>query len=122
MTYLSYDVRGIQQFIYCIPKLKYMVGGSAIIDRFDTVFVKNKAEEAGAKRIFSGGGKGIVRFEDGSEGLIKRFENELVSEANNMGLDLRLGRSKDLAEAMEGADTLYPFVPESMEGKPCPVS
>lgn len=33
--YLYYDIRGIQSFIFRIPKLKYIIGGSALIDRFD---------------------------------------------------------------------------------------
>ena len=34
--YLCYDVKGIQSFIFKIPKLKYIIGGSALVDIFDT--------------------------------------------------------------------------------------
>ncbi|MEA2061393.1 MAG: hypothetical protein U9P10_12985 [Thermodesulfobacteriota bacterium] len=39
--YLCYDVKGIQSYIFKIPKLKYIIGGSALIDQFDKETVKN---------------------------------------------------------------------------------
>ena len=56
--YLCYDIRGIQSFIFRIPKLKYIIGGSAVIDRFDRETIKNLMLPQGCERLFTGGGKG----------------------------------------------------------------
>ncbi len=34
VVYVSYDIRGIQQNIFAVPRLKYIVGASALIAEF----------------------------------------------------------------------------------------
>ena len=54
--YLCYDIKGIQQFIFSVPKLKYVVGASLLIDEFDRkagegeVFLARKRFLPGAAR------------------------------------------------------------------------
>ena len=121
--YLCYDVRGIQQFIFSVPKLKYVVGASLLIHEFDESAGRkllkslNMPEEA---LIFCGGARGTFKCD--SQGAAEKLRDALVSEASNIGLDLRIGIDPDISEATRGADQLYPFVPESLEGEPCRAS
>jgi len=117
--YLCYDVKGIQSFIFKIPKLKYIIGGSALIDLFDKETVKN-LEFSGAKHIFSGGGKGTFRCE--SQADAEKLKQAIIKEAHAIGLDIRFGQDEDFSQAAQHADELYSFVPEMHGGYPCPES
>ena len=120
--YLSYDVRGIQQFIFSVPKLKYVVGASALIDEFDRVDVRSIVESMGdrAALVFTGGGRGTVRCQD--RATANELKQAIVARAHKLGLDLRIGTDEKIDDAMRGADELYPYVPESLEGEPCRAS
>lgn len=121
--YLCYDVKGIQQFIFSVPQLKYVVGGSLLIYEFDTVRVIQAARSAGltdGAKIFSGGGRGTFKCE--SRDQAEHLRSYLVTAAMEIGLDLRIGIDEDLSQAIHTADDLYPFIPESLEGEPCRVS
>lgn len=118
--YLCYDVKGIQQFIFSVPKLKYMVGGSATIHAFDYDVVPRLTESCNAHILFSGGGRGTIACGDDADAGALR--GGLVKAAHERGLDLRLGQSEDPIEAMHSADELYPFCPDDLEGQPCAVS
>ena len=121
--YLCYDVKGIQQFIFSVPQLKYVVGGSLLIYEFDTKRVVQAAQSAGltsVAKIFSGGGRGTFKCE--SRDQAEHLRSYLVTAAMEIGLDLRIGIDKDLSQAIHTADDLYPFIPESLEGEPCRVS
>jgi len=124
--YLCYDIRGIQSFIFRIPKLKYIVGGSALIDRFDreTVpsLVRTLASELAGQieYIYSAGGKGA--FFCNVDEDIDVLQTSLIKEAHTIGLDIRFGDNSSYSDAALKATRLYPFVPESLEGEPCPVS
>ncbi len=123
-TYLCYDLRAIQAFIFKIPELKHIIGGSAIVDQFD----RNEAGEcaktagAGVTHLFSGGGKGAFACDD--DAAVKRLEAELVKRAHEHGLDIRLGAHTDYSEAAHTATRLYPFVPggHELDGHPCATS
>ncbi|MDR2390489.1 MAG: hypothetical protein LBE84_02255 [Planctomycetota bacterium] len=120
MPYIAYDIRGIQQYIFSVPKLKFIVGGSVVLDRFDNEYVPQIAGNSGGQIRFSGGGKGIIEFcktEDGT-----RIKDGLLKTAKTLGVDLRLGVAGSLAEALEGAEELFPFVPDCLDGEPCGVS
>jgi CRISPR/Cas system-associated protein Cas10 (large subunit of type III CRISPR-Cas system) len=65
--FLCYDLKGIQSFIFQVPKLKYIVGGSALIDRFDRVEAREVEERLGVRRVFSGGGRGVFVVDDKSK-------------------------------------------------------
>lgn len=119
ICYLCYDVKGIQQFIFSIPKLKYIVGASLLIDEFDQE-TKKIAETMSVKWIFSGGGKGT--FFCKTRGAADEFRDKLVDQAHLAGLDLRIGIDPKLSEATRHADDLYPIVPDELDGEPCSVS
>ena len=115
-VYLCYDVKGIQQFIFSIPKLKYIVGASLLIDNFDRS-VKLRYPQ---NTVFTGGGRGILF--DGNNLKIDSIRQVLVESARQYGLDLRIGVSKDFSEVVHCADDLYPYVPDSLDGEPCRIS
>lgn len=119
--YLCYDVRGIQQFIFSVPKLKYVIGASQLIYQFDSEIAPRQGKDLGAARLFSGGGKGAFRC-DGGEERAKKLRDRLVAEAHKIGLDLRIGMHEKLSDAATKADELYPYCPESLEGEPCAAS
>ena len=119
MKYLCYDIRGIQNFIFRIPKLKYIVGGSALIDQFDRVTVPS-LKCAGCELLFAGGGKGTFTcIDDAASDSLKKT---VMEEAHKIGLDIRFGIDEDYLEASRNATAVYPFIPESLEGLPCPTS
>ncbi|MCP4118520.1 MAG: hypothetical protein GY737_24600 [Desulfobacteraceae bacterium] len=117
--YLSYDIRGIQQFIFSIPQLKYIIGGSLMIAGFDR---KWENPPDGVEKIFTGGGKGIFRIEN--DAVKQDFQEDLIRSAHSKGLDIRLGSATTFTDAMTAADDLHPFLPEAqdLEGYPCKVS
>jgi hypothetical protein len=117
--FLHYDVKGIQSFLFKIPKLKYIVGGSALIDRFDKETVKG-FDGPDTKLIFSGGGKGV--FLCGNDADAHYLKEKLIKEAYDVGLDIQFGQNEDFRQAARNADELYPFLPEIHEGEPCPAS
>lgn len=118
IKWLCYDIKGIQQFIFSVSKLKYIVGASLLIDEFDQL--AGTINMDGVKHVFSGGGKGT--FQCDTENTSTKLRSELVSRAHNVGLDLRIGISSSLSEAARHADDLYPFVPDSLDNEPCSVS
>lgn len=121
--FLCYDIKGIQQFIHSVPQLKYVVGGSLLIDGFDREMVDDAAQAAGLSntaKVFAGGGRGT--FKCGCRDDAYRLRSELVRRAHQLGLDLRIGIDESLSEASHHADDLHPFVPESLEGEPCRAS
>lgn len=120
MKYLCYDVRGIQSFIFRIPKLKYIVGGSALIDQFDRETVPSLNGEFGCTLLYAGGGKGtFVCADDVSAEQIKA---KIMDKAHEIGLDIRFGCDENYVEASRNATSVYPFIPENLNGKPCPTS
>ena len=117
--YLCYDIRGIQSFIFRIPKLKYIIGGSALIDRFDRETARNMPCD-GAEFLCSGGGKGTYRCRDAN--AADRLQRELTQRAHEIGVDIRFGRGEEFAEVSREALELYPFEPDQIDGPPCPES
>ena len=69
--YLCYDLKGIQQYIFQIPKLTCCIGGSRQIDDFDRN-VAGKCSVNGVRLIYSGGGKGA--FECDSENSLAQWK------------------------------------------------
>jgi len=116
--YLCYDLKGIQSYIFKIPKLKYIIGGSALVDQFDKDTVKNISLK-GAQFVFSGGGKGAF-FVD--KNAIQELKDILITEAHNVGLDICFGENESFSQASQQADELYSFVPKLNAGFPCSVS
>jgi len=116
--YLCYDVKGIQSFIFKIPKLKYIIGGSALIDQFDKETIPSLADSQ-CEYIFSGGGKGTFLC---VENDIAELKNKIIEKAHEIGLDIRFGEDKDFSQASQHADELYSYVPDFNDGYPCKVS
>jgi hypothetical protein len=119
-VYLCYDLRAIQSYIFRVPKLKYIVGGSALVDRFDRETVPALVKGAGASLVYAAGGKGAVRCASGAQA--SSAETSLRKEAGRLGLDIRFGRDADFSTAAHASDRLYPFVPELADGHPCELS
>ncbi|MEA2061638.1 MAG: hypothetical protein U9P10_14260 [Thermodesulfobacteriota bacterium] len=117
--YLCYDIKGIQTFIFKVPKLKYIVGGSALIDRFDKETMK-LMESSSAKLIFSGGGKGTFLCKTTADA--DNLKEDIIDEARAIGLDIRFGQHEIFSQAAQHADELYSFIPELHDGYPCPES
>jgi hypothetical protein len=118
--FICYDVRGIQDYIFAIPKLRYIVGGSALIDQLDRERMPEIGKQAGIEHIAGGGGRGTFHCEN--EAARQRLVDRLIAAAHDLGLDLRIGHGADLKSAVMKADDLYAFVHEDLAGEPCPVS
>ena len=119
-SYLCYDLRAIQSYIFRVPKLKYIVGGSALVDRFDRETVPGLIKSTGAALVYAAGGKGAVRCANSAQ--TSAVEIALRKEAARLGLDIRFGRDADVSAAAHASDRLYPFVPDLSEGHPCELS
>lgn len=120
MKYLCYDIRGIQSFIFRIPKLKFIIGGSALIDQFDRETIVSLNNEYGCVLLFAGGGKGTFACPDDTSA--ENLKSKVMACAHAIGLDIRFGCSENYVDASRNAKSVYPYVPESLEGKPCPTS
>ncbi len=123
MTFLCYDLKGIQSFIFAVPRLRYICGGSAIIDRFDREVAPAAAKESGgAELVFSGGGKGAYRCAEAV--AADRIQERLRNSAREDGLTICFGRHENYAEAARVATRTFPWLPvgAELEGQPCPSS
>lgn len=118
--YISYDIRGIQQSIFAVPRLRYIIGASSMIDEFDRDTLPRIAEKYKVEHIFSGGGRGLLAV--GQATQCDAVVQEIVKGVNELGLDVRIGRSEELLQAVAHADELHPFTPENLDGDPCAVS
>ena len=120
--FLCYDIRGIQSFIFCIPKLKYIIGGSALIDQFDRETAKKIAETVeGAEHLYSGGGKGAYYCKTNNDN--KSIQKQLLAKAGEIGVDICFSVNENLSEASNfKAQDLYAFEPDQLHGEPCPES
>ena len=118
--YISYDIRGIQQSIFAVPRLKYIVGASAMIAQLDRETSPAIARELGGNAIFCGGGRGLFSIEEPKADELK---SRLIRAVNGRGLDVRIGQSRDLLQAVKGADDLFTAIPDGdLEGEPCAAS
>lgn len=120
-TYLCYDIKGIQAFIFKVPKLRYVIGGSALIDRFDRETVPQLRVE-GADGLFAGGGRGAFACRD--EVAADRVQRALIEAAHQIGADIAIGRGVRYSDAAHSADSVFPCLPDDSEldGHPCAVS
>jgi hypothetical protein len=120
--FLCYDIKGIQRFIFSVPKLKCIVGASSLIADFDDCesWISSLEANSGVELIFSGGGRGLFKLKDSS--TLDRIQNALLRRAHASGLDIRFGHAPNLMDAVHGADELYPFYPTDLSGEPCTVS
>jgi hypothetical protein len=114
--YLCYDIRGIQSFVFQIPRLRYIVGGSALVDRFDRKTVPELASRHGWTLISAGGGKGAFACDLTQA---DRIQSTLIKEVHAFGADIRFGRDDDYSEAAHCADRLFPYLPRNLDGHPC---
>ena len=116
MVFLSYDIKGIQNIIFGIPRLKGIVGASGDVAELDRKFGALHSPAEGVRRIFAAGGRGVFQVNDEQlDGLIKL----IVSETNEKGFDVRIGVDEELDKATQNADRLYPYLPSDMRGFPC---
>lgn len=130
-TCVVYDIKGIQQVITSVPRLRYMVGASSLIAQFDLHIAPELAKRHGAKvdagsdpdatsgsglACTCGGGKGTIVVPD--EQRANELRLHLVQKAHRLGLDIRIGVGRDAEEAWSQQD-LLPFVPLIFTGVPC---
>ena len=115
--YLCYDIRGIQSFIFQIPRLKYIIGGSARVDRFDRRIVPRLAAESGWDLICAGGGKGAFRA--ASQEQCDSIQASIIAAVREFGADVRFGRHEVYSEAAHCTDRLFPYLPDNLKGHPC---
>jgi len=117
--YVCYDIRGIQRSIFAVPKLKYIVGGSSLIDKFDRETVPEIAKQLEGELVFAGGGRGTLLC--GSEQQARALSKRIVSGVHEIGLDVRVGHGTDPAQAATNFRT-YPQPIGDLTGEPCAVS
>ncbi|MFO7535398.1 MAG: hypothetical protein R6X19_06910 [Kiritimatiellia bacterium] len=119
--FLCYDLKGIQSFIFAVPRLRYICGGSALLDVFDRETVP-LLKCPGTVHIFSGGGKGAFTCE--STQALNILQQELVKAAHADGMSICFGVHEDYSEAAHLADRSFPYLPgpNELEGQPCPES
>ena len=109
--YVAYDIKGIQKYIFAVPRLKSIVGGSLLIARFDNTVVGEILKKLGLPAnnlIFTGGGRGLIEISDSSK--IEQLQDALVDAAHEFGLDIRVGSSEVRVPEPEDL-RLYPFIP-----------
>ncbi|MDR3196922.1 MAG: hypothetical protein LBU34_03545 [Planctomycetaceae bacterium] len=116
IQYLAYDIKGIQQFIFSVPKLKYIVGASLLIAEFDDWAADSHKKEV----LFTGGGRGIFHSENKNK--INKIKSALIAKSKEFGLDLRLGIAGSFSEVVHCANDFYAFVPDLLDGEPDAVS
>ena len=117
--YLAYDLKGIQSFLFSIPKLKYIIGGSTLIDRFDRKYI-NSIKDEGIELIYAAAGKGV--FSCDSQEIAQELKEKILNKALEYGFSIRFSINNDYLNAVNEADELYSYVPDSLEGHPCSVS
>lgn len=117
--YLCYDIKGIQQFIFSVPRLRYMIGGSGQISQFDQRWKELGVLPDSVNCVFTGGGRGVFKCQH--DDLVGPLRKQLIDAAHEVGLDIRIGIDQDFKLAMQRADELYPYLPSSrdMAGFPC---
>ena len=124
--YICYDIKGIQRFIFSVPKLKCVIGASGLIEDFDRTTAVQQGAACGADRVFSGGGRGA--FYCPSDQVAEDLARRLVEAAHQVGLDIRIGKDSGLSQAAHHADRLYPYCPslgdsqEPLTDEPCAMS
>jgi hypothetical protein len=114
-VFVAYKVRAIQKYITLAPGLKYVIGGSSLIDQFGEKAGRFQAESSAA-------GKG--HFEVPTEEDAKQVVDVLRAEARGFGMDLAIGVGAHLPVVLKNQNKLYPFLPskEDREGYPCRAS
>lgn len=117
--FVCYDIRGIQQYIFAVPRIKFIVGGSSLIDQFDRETDQNIAIPQNAKWLYSGGGRGAFFCDENKCGVLV---DAIVAKAHEIGLDVRIGMDKELAIAAEHATSLYCCPADNLDGEPCAAS
>jgi len=117
--YLAYDLKGIQSFLFSIPKLRYIIGGSTLIDRFDRKYINSICDE-GTELIYAAAGKGV--FSCASKDIAEKLKQKILCKALEYGFSIRFSINDNYLNAVNEADELYSYVPDSLEGHPCSVS
>ena len=112
--FLSYDVRGIQKFIFAVPNLRCIIGASSLIAEFDASVDTKFSDNV----IYAGGGSGMLNIDTAKLEEIKMY---LLDAARKIGADLRIGTGVTFSDAKTN-DELFPFVPASFSGEPCAMS
>ena len=111
--YLCYDLKGIQHYIFQVPKLKCCIGGSRQIDGFDKKTTDEVAKTSGVKKIYAGGGKGA--FECETDDAIDKVKQQLVGKAHALGLTIRFGIDDDYCKAAQEIKETYSYQPERLK-------
>lgn len=118
--YLCYDLKGIQQYIFQVPKLKCCIGGSRMVDDFDRITVVDmEKQHPDCRKIYSGGGKGAF---SGEKDKLDELKKDLVRCAMARGLTIRFGESEDYSTGATEITETFCYQPDSLDGQPCELS
>lgn len=118
--FVSYDIRAIQSFIFRVPKLKHISGGSAMVDEFDRDIAPGLGREHQCEVILAAGGKGCFRCP--SPVAAEQLQRSLVERAHRFGMDIRLGNESTFELASKNATKCHSFIPGELDGEPCEMS
>lgn len=111
--YVCYDLKSIQRYIFAVPRLKCVIGGSVLVANFDQQQAAANDPEGAIETIYTGGGRGAFFCQgDVPQQTARDLIARLVAAAHQSGLDIRIGKDHQLAQAAHHADQLFPFAPE----------
>lgn len=113
--YLSYDVRGIQKFIFAVPNLRCIIGASELIYQLD----QEVAQAFMNEKQYCAGGGGLFCFEN--EHQRTKCIDTLTKAAFEIGADIRIGIGESATEA-KSAIEVYPYWHRDLDGAPCELS
>lgn len=120
--FMTYDLRSAQRFIFRVPVLQAIIGGSGLIVEFDD-YVSQRGKDLGVAEVFSNAGHGLFSIRDDQQHELRELMSALRSKATEFAMDLRIGTGETPHQALTSQQE-FPFIPptEEMEGEPCYIS
>lgn len=106
--YLYVEIDGVQRFVFASPKLKFIRGGSAMLDLFNRVEMLRVAGEKGGEAIFAGGGHCLIRG-------LSRSDAESIGRTLERGLKRKSDGQATLLWAVTPADPSWPAARRCLE-------
>lgn len=119
--YLSYDLRSVQKFVFRVPFLQAIIGGSGLIAAFDDDAGTWPETHPGSAKLFTGAGHGLFSVRDAEQG--DTLQAWLVAKAHEAAMEIRIGTGDTPEEALDPRFE-FPYTPSASElvGHPCDLS